>query len=334
LIDVANLDQAIAIAARLPSASKGTVEIRPLFELSGLPTTKLRNSDLYVHQFMLLCYDDAEHWRSVGEAAHRAAQAEAAELAQQLDANHQYLSASPLPPIELATSVRIRDNKRLVTDGPFAETCEVLGGFYRIQVHTAEEALAIAAKHPGATVGSVEVRQVHEPSEIVSEDHAGHLPIFRHTHSRTFKLDATQQFFNYPNRNLIMNPSKTQLIAGWILSGLVAFFMAIVSASGKFAEWEGKEEMFAKFGYTSELMMKIGIVEVVISILYLIPRTAFLGAILLTAYLGGATEVHVRVGEPFFMPILIAVVMWVALGLRNPTIFKLAKGETASSSSE
>ncbi len=123
-----------------------------------------------------------------------------------------------------------------------------------------------------------------------------------------------------------MVPSKTQLIAGWILSGLVAFFMAIVSASGKFLEWEGKEEMFTKLGYSTDLMMKIGVVEVLITILYLIPRTAFIGAILLTAYLGGATEVHVRVGEPFVFPIIIAVIMWIGLGLRNPTIFALATG--------
>lgn len=125
-----------------------------------------------------------------------------------------------------------------------------------------------------------------------------------------------------------MKPSKKQLIAGWALSGLVAFFMAVVSASGKFAEWEGKEEMFSKMGYSTDLMMKIGIVEVLITILYLIPRTAFIGAILLTAYLGGATEVHVRAGEAFFFPIIIAILMWIGLGLRVPTIFTLAKGVT------
>ncbi len=126
-----------------------------------------------------------------------------------------------------------------------------------------------------------------------------------------------------------MKPSKTQLIAGWVLSSLVAFFLAVVSASGKFAEWEGKEEFFSKLGYSTDLMFKIGIVEVLITILYLIPRTSFLGAILITAYLGGATEVHVRVGEQFFFPIVIAVIMWVGLGLRIPTIFALAFGSKA-----
>ena len=123
-----------------------------------------------------------------------------------------------------------------------------------------------------------------------------------------------------------MQPSKAQLIAGWFISGIVAIFMGVVSASGKFVDWEGKEEMFAKMGYSTDLMMKIGIVEVIIVFLYLIPQTAFIGAILITAYLGGATEVHVRAGEPFLFPIILAVIMWIGLGLRNPTIFALAKG--------
>ncbi len=56
----------------------------------------------------------------------------------------------------------------------------------------------------------------------------------------------------------------------------------------------------------------------------LIPRTAFIAAILLTAYLGGATATHVRVGEPFFFPIIIGIVVWIALGLRKPAVFRLA----------
>lgn len=115
-------------------------------------------------------------------------------------------------------------------------------------------------------------------------------------------------------------------LIGWILSGLVVAFLIFGSAVGKFVEWEGKEEMFAHLGYTSELIMKIGIVEVAIAALFLIPRTSFIAAILLTGYLGGATATHVRVGDPFFFPILIGVVLWIALGLRRPEVFGLALG--------
>lgn len=120
-----------------------------------------------------------------------------------------------------------------------------------------------------------------------------------------------------------MSKSK---IAGWALSGLLALFLIGVSASGKFVEWEGKSEMFQKMGFTEALMMKIGVLEVVVTLLFLIPRTAFIGAILLTGYLGGATVTHLRLGEPFFMPVIIGVVVWLALGLRTPAIWSLAVG--------
>jgi hypothetical protein len=123
-----------------------------------------------------------------------------------------------------------------------------------------------------------------------------------------------------------MTTSNKSQLAGWILSGLIAAFLIGGSAVGKFVEWEGKAKMFEHLGYTNELIMKIGVLEVILAILFVIPRTGFIGAILLTGYLGGATVTHLRVGDPFFMPIVIGVVMWIALGLRRPEVFKLAKG--------
>ena len=77
-----------------------------------------------------------------------------------------YLSASPLHPAATATCVRVRDGKRLVTDGPFAETHEVLGGYYLILAESRDEAVRIAARQPGARVGSVEVRPVFDLSGL------------------------------------------------------------------------------------------------------------------------------------------------------------------------
>ena len=119
--------------------------------------------------------------------------------------------------------------------------------------------------------------------------------------------------------------TKTQW-AGWIASALLAAFLIFGSAAGKFTEWEGKAEMFEHLGYSAEVMTKIGIVEIVCAILFVIPRTGFLGALLLTAYLGGATATHVRVAEPFFAPIIMAIVLWLALGCRQPDVFALAFG--------
>lgn len=121
---------------------------------------------------------------------------------------------------------------------------------------------------------------------------------------------------------------KHQRLAGWILSGLLALFLIVGSASGKFIDFPGKEEMFARTGFNMETMKIIGVVEVLITVLFLIPRTAFIGAILLTGYLGGAICTQVRVGDPkFILPIVLGVLVWVALALRQPIIWSLALGK-------
>jgi hypothetical protein len=169
LIDVPDLDAAIATAARLPSARKGSVELRPVFHLDGLPAERFSArpaTEAQTARYMLLCYDDEGAWNELGSAALRAAQAEAAALTQHLDARGSYISASPLHPISTATSVRIRQDRLVVSNGPFAETREVLGGYYLITARDLNEALAVAAKHPGARLGSVEVRRLVELPDL------------------------------------------------------------------------------------------------------------------------------------------------------------------------
>ncbi|MBX3414684.1 MAG: hypothetical protein KF708_18495 [Pirellulales bacterium] len=175
LLDVENLDEAIAIASRLPPAKKGTVEIRPIMPLEGLPSEKLKaepsGAASQLKKFMFLCYDDEEYWNNAGPEALRAAMDEAAALAHRIDAKGQYLSASPLHPTSTATSVRVRDGVKSVTDGPFAETREVLGGFYLILARDQDEALDYAAQHSGARVGAVEVRQVYDlPAPVLTTE--------------------------------------------------------------------------------------------------------------------------------------------------------------------
>ena len=113
-------------------------------------------------KYMLLCYDDEQAWEQAGQAALHDAMQEAVELCHEIHAKGQYLLASPLHPARAAKSVRVREGKRLVTDGPFAETREVLGGFYLIDVPNLDEAIAIAQRHPGARLGTVEIRPVFE----------------------------------------------------------------------------------------------------------------------------------------------------------------------------
>lgn len=120
-----------------------------------------------------------------------------------------------------------------------------------------------------------------------------------------------------------MSSSSKLPIAGWVLSFLLAGFFCM-SASGKLRDFEGKEEMMGKLGYSMETMKTIGFVELVITAVFLIPQTAFLGAILLTAYMGGAVATHVRIGEAFFFQILFGVLVWVAYWLRRPDVIRTA----------
>ncbi len=88
------------------------------------------------------------------------------QLAQDLHANGQYVSANPLHPVATATSVRIREGKPLVTDGPYAETREHLGGYFLVDVPHLDEAIRIAQRIPGAKKGTVEIRPVLEIPDL------------------------------------------------------------------------------------------------------------------------------------------------------------------------
>lgn len=120
--------------------------------------------------------------------------------------------------------------------------------------------------------------------------------------------------------------SRKQSIIGWVLSGLLAVFLIGLSAPGKFTDFPGKAEMFQHLGWSYDVMKVIGVIEIAVTILFLIPRTSFVGAILVTAYLGGAIATHVRVNDPWFMPVIMGVVLWIALGLRQPGVFREALG--------
>jgi hypothetical protein len=110
-------------------------------------------------KYMLLIYLDEQ---ALDEAEREQCYGEATQLAQQLDASGRYLAAAPLHPTATATSVRVRDGKRHVTDGPFAETREQLGGYFLIDARDLDEAIGIAARIPVARFGTIEVRPVIE----------------------------------------------------------------------------------------------------------------------------------------------------------------------------
>jgi hypothetical protein len=110
-------------------------------------------------KYMLLIYGDEQ---ALEDAAREECYGESAQLARDINASGKYLGASPLHPTSTATSVRVRSGKRLVTDGPFAETREQLGGYYLIDANDLDEAIDIAERIPGARWGTIEIRPVME----------------------------------------------------------------------------------------------------------------------------------------------------------------------------
>jgi hypothetical protein len=117
-------------------------------------------------------------------------------------------------------------------------------------------------------------------------------------------------------------PSRKAVVVGWIL-GVLPIAMLVMSAAMKFAQPKDVVQGFEHLGWPLKLAVPLGIVELVCSVLYLIPRTAVLGAILLTGYLGGAMATTLRVGDGFIFALIMGIVLWAGLFLRDPRLRSL-----------
>ncbi len=118
-------------------------------------------------KYMLLVYTAEQAWTEEERAA---CMAESTKLCHELASQGRFYGASPLHPVAMATSVRIRDGHRLTTDGPFAETTEQLGGYFLIEAANLDEAIAVASRIPGAKKGTIEVRPVFELAGLPPTD--------------------------------------------------------------------------------------------------------------------------------------------------------------------
>jgi hypothetical protein len=122
-------------------------------------------------KYMLLVYLNEQ---AMTETEREQCYVKSAALAREIHSTGRYLDASPLHPISTATSIRVREGKRLVTDGPFAETREQLGGYYLIDAQNLDEAIGIAERIPAACWGTIEIRPVleigglPEPSQVTA----------------------------------------------------------------------------------------------------------------------------------------------------------------------
>ena len=117
--------------------------------------------------------------------------------------------------------------------------------------------------------------------------------------------------------------SKKSLWTGRIISGWMVAFL-LFDGGVKVMKVQGAVEATVRLGYPARLVLAIGIAELACTILYVIPRTSILGAILLTGYLGGATAAQVRLEDPwFFFPVVVGVLVWLGLYLRDPRLREL-----------
>ena len=121
-------------------------------------------------RYMLLVHHDEASFAQRPEYERQSMLQESVQLANQLHATGQYFSAAPLHPSAETSCVRVRDGKRLVTEGPFAETREQIGGYFLVEAKDLNEAIEIASRIPGARIGTVEVRRVTEVEGLPAKD--------------------------------------------------------------------------------------------------------------------------------------------------------------------
>ncbi len=123
--------------------------------------------------------------------------------------------------------------------------------------------------------------------------------------------------------------SKKLIWTGRALTGLIVAFLLFDGAI-KLVPIAAVIEAFPRLGYSVDIARTLGLLLVTCTVLHIVPRTQVLGALLLTAYLGGATATHVRVGEPFWFPVLMGVILWAGLYLREPRLRALLAASPAS----
>jgi hypothetical protein len=117
----------------------------------------------------------------------------------------------------------------------------------------------------------------------------------------------------------VPGPSRKILWTSWILSVLPSLLL-LFSAAMKLLHPPGMDDGFKHLGVPLSQALSLGILEAACTLLYLVPRTAVLGAVLLTGYLGGAIQTHLRIGDPVYVHILLGLVIWGALYLREPRL--------------
>lgn len=161
-------DEAIAWAAQIPDAKSGTVEVRPVPEMNLPPTPvvpgQAKIDPKQCKEYLLLIYEAEQIMERLNEAELGVLYTRYLTFTQEIIATGHHIAGEPLDTVKKAKSVSVRGEQRVVRDGPFAETREQLGGYYRVYARDLDEACALAARIPAAETGTIEVRPVMDVS--------------------------------------------------------------------------------------------------------------------------------------------------------------------------
>ncbi len=159
-VDVATPDEALDHAARIPDAQGGTIEVRPVVDLDTRAAPPSSFTDATHRQYILAIYDDPAVWAALTPDERGALMAHYGRFNGEVRASGHFIDGAQLMPSHTARAVSVVDGRRVVRDGPFAETREQLGGYYRVWARDLDEALSLAARIPSASIGTIEVRPV------------------------------------------------------------------------------------------------------------------------------------------------------------------------------
>jgi hypothetical protein len=155
ILDCPTLDEAVELAALIPTAKRGSVEVRPMFGHDSRFIDRPGN-----RRYAALIYGEEKHFLPDGDPQLAAGMAAHQSLTEDTVASGEYITGDQLHPVAAAKTIRVRDGKTVVSDGPFAETKEQLGGFYLFNCTDLDRALALAARIPVGEHGCTEVRPI------------------------------------------------------------------------------------------------------------------------------------------------------------------------------
>ena len=163
-----NLDEVMSWASKIPDAANGSIEIRPVPEMKGMPPyppVAPKPADAK-KEYLLLIYEPEKLWVNMPEAKKGEVFGKYFAASSEMRKAGLFVDGAALAPTFDSKTVKLREGKRLVTDGPFAETKEQLGGYYRIWARDLDQAVSFAKKIPAVETGTIEIRPVMDTSSF------------------------------------------------------------------------------------------------------------------------------------------------------------------------